>query len=289
MSSTNTYSNQTIPYFYIIRHIESGKLYAGSRWANGCYPDEFMKVNGYTTSAEEINSIIKIEGLHAFEILRIDTYCDNYHVYIYETAFLMCNNCAKSDSWFNKHNNSGMAFGTNNFSETIKRNNVKKYGYEHTFQVPEFREKAKQTKKELYGDENYNNKIKHTQTCLDKYGVEYYTNRKGYIQTCLNQYNVINTFQIPEFIEKAKQTKKELYGDENYTNRCKAKNTNLKKYGYEYPTQSKKVKKLVIETNISKYGVKNHSNYPFMSIIESKKTYPKCSISRFFPEFKQFF
>lgn len=56
MFSTNTYT-QTIPYFYIIRHIESNKMYAGSRYAKNCHPSEFMTVNGYTTSSSEINYI----------------------------------------------------------------------------------------------------------------------------------------------------------------------------------------------------------------------------------------
>lgn len=37
---------------------------------------------------------------------------------------------------------------------TMVKNNIKKYGYEHTFQVPEFREKARKTLLDKYGCEN---------------------------------------------------------------------------------------------------------------------------------------
>lgn len=107
MLSTNTYTEQTIPYFYIIRHIESGKMYAGSKWTKNCHPNSFMKSDGYTTSSPTINSIIEYEGLTSFEILRIDTNLDGVSAYDYETIFLKTNNCAKSLNWFNKHNNNG--------------------------------------------------------------------------------------------------------------------------------------------------------------------------------------
>ena len=44
-------SSETIymPYFYIIRHIPTGKKYAGIRYAKGCNPIEFMQPDGYQT------------------------------------------------------------------------------------------------------------------------------------------------------------------------------------------------------------------------------------------------
>ena len=41
--------------------------------------------------------------------------------------------------------------------ENIEKTNINKYGVACTFAVSEFREKAKKTKLEKYGDENYNN------------------------------------------------------------------------------------------------------------------------------------
>lgn len=104
MSSSNIYK-QTIPYFYIIQHKESKMLYCGAKWAIGSDPNRFMIEGGYTTSSRVINEIIKNETLSAFEILRIDTFCDDLHVYEYEKLFLQTLDCAKSENWFNKHNN----------------------------------------------------------------------------------------------------------------------------------------------------------------------------------------
>ena len=69
MINTNTYIKETIPYFYIIQHKTSKKMYAGSKWAVGCNPSTFMIPNGYTTSSAPINSIIDLEGFDSFVIL----------------------------------------------------------------------------------------------------------------------------------------------------------------------------------------------------------------------------
>lgn len=41
-----------------------------------------------------------------------------------------------------------------------KKTNLERYGVENPFQAEQFKEKAKQTKKERCGDENYNNREK---------------------------------------------------------------------------------------------------------------------------------
>lgn len=46
------------------------------------------------------------------------------------------------------------------------------YGKEHALQIDKFKEKSNKTKKEEYGDENYNNREKCKQTCIEKYGVD---------------------------------------------------------------------------------------------------------------------
>ena len=40
---------------------------------------------------------------------------------------------------------------------------------------------------------------------------------------------------------------------------------------------------------IQEYGVKNAFQIPFLSIIDSKKTYSKATISRLYPDLKQFY
>lgn len=95
-----------IPYFYIIEHIETGKSYAGAKWASDADPSVFMQPGGYTTSSNLINKIIKKEGVESFKIsvLLTETDC-KMPVLEYETKFLQENNCAKSKLWFNTHNN----------------------------------------------------------------------------------------------------------------------------------------------------------------------------------------
>lgn len=101
----NIYVTNCQPYFYIIKHKSSGKLYAGCKYAKNCTPDNFMTENGYQTSSKIVKYIISIEGLDSFEILRIDTYCDGMHVLDYETLFLNSLDCANSPNWLNCHNN----------------------------------------------------------------------------------------------------------------------------------------------------------------------------------------
>jgi hypothetical protein len=140
-------------YFYIIQHIESKKLYAGSRYASGCHPDEFMQPEGYQTSSPTINKIIDKEGLSAFIVLRIDSHCDGFHPHDYETAFLRCIDCAKSPEWYNGHNNDGKC---------------------PSFRSPQFN----QLMLDRYGDKNYNNPDQNKITCLKRYGVDHHNKTK---------------------------------------------------------------------------------------------------------------
>lgn len=77
MSSKTIYT----PYFYIIQHKTSKKMYAGARWAEGCHPGEFMQPKGYQTSSNTILDIIEQEGLEAFETLRLDINLDGLSAY----------------------------------------------------------------------------------------------------------------------------------------------------------------------------------------------------------------
>lgn len=168
----NTY-DKTVPYFYIIRNKETGIMYAGSRWAQGCHPDKFMGDNGYITSSPTIQSIIKEHGLDTFEILRVDTYCDGLHPYGYETLFLQTNDCAKSVDWYNGHNNNMKScYGTTEFKQKM----LSKYGFDHNSKIPEIKIKKIKTLLENYGvthptkSEKIKEKIK--KTCNEKYGFE---------------------------------------------------------------------------------------------------------------------
>lgn len=87
--------------------------------------------------------------------------------------------------------------------------------------------KIKATKKERYGDANYNNREKCKKTCVEKYGVD----------------NVSKSIEIKD---KIKNTQFEKYGVDNvFKSECikkKIKQTNIEKYGFESPMKSDVVK-----------------------------------------------
>ncbi len=112
---------------------------------------------------------------------------------------------------------------------------LSKYGVDHPSKIEGFLEKVKSTKKEKYGDENYNNREKAKETCLKKY-------------------NVDNSTKVESVQKKIKSTKKEKYGDENYNNREKAKETCLEKYDKEHHMQSNEILNKQKETNKIKYN-----------------------------------
>lgn len=111
----------------------------------------------------------------------------------------------------------------------------KKYGVAHVSQIEGFQEKVKKTKKDRYGDENYNNRKKSEETCLSKYGVKFNTQHK-------------------DIKDKIKITKKERYGDEGYNNREKAHSTILEKYGVDHHLQTEESMQKLRNTNLKKYN-----------------------------------
>lgn len=236
--------NQTIPYFYIIRNKENGIMYAGSRWAQGCHPKEFMLNGNYQTSSPVIQSIVKKYGLDIFEILRIDTYCDELHPYDYETLFLQTNNCANSPEWYNKHNNNRPPpYGSKEYLELM----LQKLGITNAMKSEKFKEKIKKTKLLRYGDKNYNN------TEQTK-------------QTNLKRYDVVNVFQLDSVKTKSKQTKIEKYGDKNYCNTKKIKQTNLERYGVDNFAKTEKGRKISKEN-----GEKSRKNDIKICCIKCRK------------------
>lgn len=144
-----------LPYFYIIRDKRNGKMYAGSRWASGCNPSEFMKPDGYTTSSKTINNIIKECGIDTFEVLRTDTYCDGKHPYDYESEFLLERDCANSNDWYNEHNNDAKsAYGTPKFRNKVKQIFLERYNTETPLESKEVQDQCRETLKKRHGVTN---------------------------------------------------------------------------------------------------------------------------------------
>lgn len=135
----------TRPYFYIIKEILSGKQYAGSRWRDGCSPDELLTPTGYKTSSNIINKLLLENGLDSFQIIEVLEMSDPYK---YETKFLIENDCAGSDLWFNLHNNEDRPppYGSEKFINIM----LNKYGVTHNTQIPEVLERMKLGCKKFY-------------------------------------------------------------------------------------------------------------------------------------------
>jgi hypothetical protein len=196
MSSNSIYPH--VPYFYVIEHVASGKRYVGCRYAKGCNPVEFMTEGGYQTSSTTIKKIIEEEGLESFKTVEIKTSDEVGDVYDYETDFLVENDCAKSEQWLNKHNNTKMAFGSKEFKAAM----LAKRGVEHALQTKEAKEQKRKT-------------------CLDRYGHENPMQseevQEKSKQTCLNRYGFEHASQSEEVQEKSKQTCLKNHGVDSYS------------------------------------------------------------------------
>ena len=101
--------------------------------------------------------------------------------------------------------------------EHSKETCLKKYGSEYYTQsdeykdrIPELLNKAKQTKKERYGNENYSNMEKSKKTKLERYGDPNYSNAEKRKQTCLERYGFDSYSKTEDFKEMLKERKDEI-------------------------------------------------------------------------------
>lgn len=120
----------------------------------------------------------------------------------------------------------------------------------------------KETKKERYGDENYNNRELAKKTCLERYGVETPLSGKGEIRQKWENKN-LEKFgkKTTTNIEKIRKTKEERYGDGGYVNSEKRKKTMKERYGSEYTLSSDILLQKIKETKREKYGDENYVNH----------------------------
>lgn len=134
-------------------------------------------------------------------------------------GFYCCNKCAglKTSIRFNNYSNEEKK----EILQKTKHTNLKRYGYKSTFQVPQFKDKIKQTNMIKYNCVNPSQseaiKEKVRLTNMKKYGVSYFS-------------------QTQEFKDKVRQS-------------------NMEKFGGPAPIYSPEVKNKMISTNIAKYGV----------------------------------
>lgn len=155
------------------------------------------------------------------------------------------------------------------FIKNIKKNNLKKYGVEHTSLLKSVIEKRKQTNLKKYGADcpmnsnSIQNNIKKNN--IEKYGCEHHLSSKLIIDkrksTNLERYGVENVFSLKSIQNKIKQDNLKKYGYKLYisTKECKdrIKSTNLKLYGKENVFASQVIKDKIKKSNIIKYGVEH--------------------------------
>lgn len=131
----------------------------------------------------------------------------------------------------------GIKKPSNKMVENLAKTNIERYGVAHYSGDVE---KARKTKLQRYGDENYVNVEKMKQTKLERYGDSGYHN-----------------------VEKMKQTNIERYGVSNYTKTQEYKDktieTNRLRYGADYFSQTQEYKDKVSSTNNKKYSRKHYS------------------------------
>lgn len=95
----------TTNYFYIIEHIQSGLLYAGSKYST---LNTGILWKEYFTSSELISNIVENCGTESFRIVEVKSDFSDFNyegklpkAFVYEQNFLRVNNCRKSNGWLN--------------------------------------------------------------------------------------------------------------------------------------------------------------------------------------------
>lgn len=184
---------------------------------------------------------------------------------IYSKCFCtICKKVPKFLSYVKGYGNCKNKECTKIFSDKQKQLTcLKKYGRISTFDI----EKSKSTKKERYGNANYNNREKSEITCIVKYGFSnpgQNEDIKAKIKkTNYKKYGVSTPLKSGMCIEKSKQTKKEnKENDMAYMAKIqeKRKNTCIDKYGVEHQSNSIIVQSKRNETLKKEYGYISTSN-----------------------------
>lgn len=165
----------------------------------------------------------------------------------HEKVHVACDKCGKEayityQSYCNKIEEFGDYTCIECKGDHYKRHMMEKYGVENVSQLPEIKEKKRQSSLEKYG----------TECTLQSEEVK----QKIY-QTNHERYGCKTPMQNEEIKKKAKKTLEEKHGslEQFFEHRNElAKETNLKKYGVEKPSTLDSVKQKAKNTNLEKYN-----------------------------------
>jgi hypothetical protein len=117
-------------YFYLLQHEDSGKKYAGVRYAKGCHPSELLVK--YFTSSRIVKSLLKDNPV-CFEVLEIKKFEDKEDAIAYELSFIKENNAHLSEDWFNQ----AAAKAIN--PDAVRQACLDRYGVENWTQTEEYK------------------------------------------------------------------------------------------------------------------------------------------------------
>lgn len=149
--------------------------------------------------------------------------------------------------------------------EKVKQTNLKRYGVENPLSSPKIRTKIKETCLKKYGVEfatqSKEMQSKSRQTCIERYGVDIAAKSEGVQnrikQTCIERYGVDNIFKSTEFRKYVKDLMQDRYNVDYYTQtsefKAKQKATWEEKYGGN-PWSCSEVRAKCNETNLKLYG-----------------------------------
>lgn len=138
--------------------------------------------------------------------------------------------------------------------ETVKKTNLEKYGCEFVSQVPEIKQKNKQTIFEHYGTYDYLNSEQNKHNMYDENGVQKAWSKEAKEKrkkTLLERYGTTDLFSINDNAGRKKSNSKE--------GREKAKQTLLKNHGVTSTWKLQKTKDTIKKTNLEKYGETSYS------------------------------
>ena len=113
---------KTTPFFYIIRHIDTGKRYAGIKFARGCHPSDLL--TKYLTSSKIVSKLLK-ENINSFIIDKIIEFENKEDLIEFEEFFLTEVDAIYSDHWFNQ--STGKAINP----DVVKQTCLEKYGVDN--------------------------------------------------------------------------------------------------------------------------------------------------------------
>jgi hypothetical protein len=117
-------------YFYLLRHRQSGKQYAGVRYAKGCEPSELLVK--YFTSSRVVKKMLN-EDPCCFEIVETVLFENAEKAIAYELDYIKEHNAHLSDEWFNQ----AAAKAIN--PEAVKQACLERYGVENWTQTEEYK------------------------------------------------------------------------------------------------------------------------------------------------------